>query len=391
MKILILHHHFNLPATGGALRSYYLAQALVSRGVEVTVVTRHNEPTWQDTTIEGIHIQYFPIAYRNEFRFYRRIRSFLQYVFAIARHSRRWKGHDRCYAISTPLTIGVAALWLKWTHGIPYYFEVGDLWPDAPIQLGYIKNPILRWALFRFERWVYNQSLGIVVLSPDQLAIVRQRAKPDKRVALVPNMADTDFFQPEEKDPVLEARFGTAGKFVISYVGAIGRANGLDFFLQCAKACEEASMDVKFILCGEGAELPRLRQAATNIQLGNLNIIPFQNRDGVREVLNVTDACMICYLDVPVLSTGAPNKYFDALAAGKMIITNFGGWIGKEIEETGCGFSVADRDKASLPSELKTHMGKKVRANQQAARRLAEVTYSRTRLGTAFFDWITRT
>ena len=34
MKVLILHQHFNTPEKGGAIRSYYLAKALVDRGID---------------------------------------------------------------------------------------------------------------------------------------------------------------------------------------------------------------------------------------------------------------------------------------------------------------------------------------------------------------------
>ena len=59
-------------------------------------------------------------------------------------------------------------------------------------------------------------------------------------------------------------------------------------------------------------------------QLKNFSILPFQNREGVKEVMNVTDATFICYKPVPILETGSPNKYFDGLAAGKLILINFG-------------------------------------------------------------------
>jgi hypothetical protein len=56
--------------------------------------------------------------------------------------------------------------------------------------------------------------------------------------------------------------------------------------------------------------------------------------------MNITDASFIFYKPVPVLETGSPNKFFDGLAAGKLIIINFGGWIKTEIEENKCGVYV---------------------------------------------------
>ena len=56
--------------------------------------------------------------------------------------------------------------------------------------------------------------------------------------------------------------------------------------------------------------------------------------------MNVTDATFICYKPVPILETGSPNKYFDGLARGKLILVNFGGWIKEEIEAKRCGVTL---------------------------------------------------
>ena len=51
----------------------------------------------------------------------------------VSKKTRTIKDVDICYATSTPLTIGLSALKIKKELGIPYYFEVRDLWPEAPV------------------------------------------------------------------------------------------------------------------------------------------------------------------------------------------------------------------------------------------------------------------
>src|SRR5690606_11744015 len=135
-----------------------------------------------------------------------------------------------------------------------------------------------------------------------------------------------DFYKPEEKNPALEKKFGVAGKFVLSYIGTFGLANGLEHMLACAQAVSATSR-YHFILCGDGARRNALLQEAERLKPSNVSFIPVQDRAGVKDVLNVTDAAFISYQPLPVLETGSPNKYFDALAAGKMIVVNFKGWI----------------------------------------------------------------
>jgi hypothetical protein len=137
VQIVILHQHFNTPVSGGAIRSYYLAKALLDAGNEVTVITAH-KGAYTCSVVEGIKVHFLPVPYDNRFGFSARSWSFLVFVFGIIRRPRLFKEASYCYAISVPLTIGLAALWIKRFYKTPFLFEVGDLWPDAPVQLGFI-------------------------------------------------------------------------------------------------------------------------------------------------------------------------------------------------------------------------------------------------------------
>jgi glycosyltransferase involved in cell wall biosynthesis len=385
VNVLILHHHFNLPQRGGALRSYYLAKALVDRGIKTTVITTHNQPAYRAETVDGIHVHYLPIAYNNRFGFYARSRSFLKYVFQSVRLAASLGPFDICYTISVPLTTGLAALWLRSRHKLRYIFEVGDLWPEAPIQLGVIKNSLFKKMLYRLEKLSYKRAEFVVALSPAIQASIAH-AVPGKRIELIPNMADTDFFVPEARALHLVEKYDVGGKFVVSYIGALGFANGLDQMLECARAAQKAELPIQFFLCGEGAMKESLQQGILRLGLQNIRILPFQNRDGVREVLNVTDAVFICYRPVPVLETGSPNKYFDGLAAGKLAIVNFGGWIREEIEREQCGVHIDARNPSGFTRVISPFLqdARLLSAYQRNARLLAERKYSRHILGEKF-------
>ncbi|MBL0741603.1 glycosyltransferase family 4 protein [Chryseolinea lacunae] len=385
MKVLILHQHFNTPQSGGALRSYYLAKALVVAGHTPVVITAHNEKAYVKRGVEGIEVHYLPIAYDNRFGFGKRSMAFLRYVRAAVSLAAKLEGIGVCYAISVPLTVGLAARLLKTRYAIPYIFEVGDLWPDAPIQMGFVKNYFFKQFLYDLEKSTYRGAQSVVALSPMiQEAIVKKT--PGTPVHLVPNMADTEFYQPSVKDPALEAKFGVAGKFVVSYIGAVGLANGLDYFMDCARASQKASLPVHFVVCGDGAVLENLKTVAKQLGLANFSFIPFQNREGVKEVMNVTDASFVCYKPLPILETGSPNKYFDGLAAGKLMVVNFGGWIREEIEQNQCGVYVDRQHPEDFVTKIRPFLDdvERLKKSQQASRLLAERKYSRAILGEKF-------
>lgn len=385
VRILILHQFFNTPQRGGSLRSYYLAKALLNAGHTVAVITTHNQPGERVEETDGIEVHYLPVAYNNRYGFFKRIFSFLKFVLRIVNKAAQFRQADVCYAISAPLTTGLAAIWIKKKYSIPYYFEVGDLWPEAPVQLGIVRNFFLKKILYRLEASIYRRAVGVVALSSAIRQNIIQRF-PSLTVYVVPNMADTGFFKPQPKNPELERKFGVEGKFVISYIGTLGLANGLNYMLDCAGAAMQKNLPIQFVLCGDGAKRDALIKSAAERNLGNVTFIPHQNREGVRQVLNVTDAVLVCYQQLPVLETGSPNKYFDGLAAGRLIIVNTGGWMKEEVENEKCGIAVNPSDAADLIRKVTPCMvdPNLLLAYQQNARKLAEARYSRQILGEVF-------
>jgi glycosyltransferase involved in cell wall biosynthesis len=385
VNVLILHQHFNTPYSGGPIRSYYLATALIKSGIQVRVITGSNEKSYRKEIVDGIEVHYLPVEYENRFGFYKRSISFLKFVNGAVKRSKNFKDVDICYAMSVPLTIGIAAMRIKARNKIPFIFEVGDLWPDAPVELGFIRNPILKAVLYALEKKIYRSAKNIVALSPAIKNAINATV-PEKTIHLIPNMSDTEFFRPELKDPALVSRFGVENKFVIAYIGAIGIANGLEYLLESAQACQDAKLAVQFIICGDGGERSRVAAQIKNMGLKNVLLEGFKDRDGVKEIMNITDAVFISYRPARILETGSPNKYFDGLAAGKMIIVNFGGWIKDEVENEKIGFYANPLTRTDLAKKLKPVLSSAelLKGYQIAARSLAERKYSRKLLSEKF-------
>jgi hypothetical protein len=99
---------------------------------------------------------------------------------------------------------------------------------------------------------------------------------------------------------------------------------------------------------GEGSSLLEVKNYVAKNQLKNVFFIPYGTKEDVRDVMNVTDACYVSFLHKPVLRTNSPNKFFDAIASGKLIITNIQGWIRGLVEKRHIGF-FADSD---FPAEF---------------------------------------
>ncbi len=379
MKILYIHQYFRTPEEGGAIRSYYLAKGLVEHGIEVELITAHNKPKALTKTIEGIKVHYLPVFYDNEQGFLRRIYAFFKFMYLVRRKAAEMKNVDICYATSTPLTIGLSAIKIKQAQNIPYFFEVRDLWPEAPFQMGVIKNRYLKKYLKHLEKRVYSNASQIVALSPGIKEQIENEG-PNKKVTVIPNMSDVDFFLPEVKSPEKEALFNVEGKFVVSYFGTIGLANHLEYLLAVANESLKANLPIQFLIIGSGGQLTRLKYLVKHFNLDNVRFLPFQNKFNLRRVLNITDAAYVSFARQPILETNSPNKFFDALASGKLIITNTKGWVKDIVENEHCGFYYDPDKPKEFVSSIKPFIESSVqlKKSQQKARIVAETQFAKS-------------
>jgi glycosyltransferase involved in cell wall biosynthesis len=253
------------------------------------------------------------------------------------------------YITSTPLTTGIIGRWAKKKLALPYFFEVRDLWPEAPIQMGVIRNWVVKKFLYRLEYQIYQDAFHIVALSPGIGESV-ERTFPGRPVTIIPNFSDIDFFDPSlvfEK-----SRIDSIGSdhITITYAGAIGPVNGLGAFLDLAKKVKDKGLSWKFVLMGKGAEVPGILREKQRMGLDNLFLRPFGNKYEVRDLLAISDFIYLSFLPHPVLTTSSPNKFFDAIAMGKPIILNFKGWIHEQVVQSDIGI-YHEEGKADLVIE----------------------------------------
>ncbi len=381
VRILYLHQYFQTPEQGGALRSFYLSQALVKAGHEVELITAYNGKSYKTETIEGVTVHYLPVAYANEFGFFARVLAFLKFSYQSTRLAFRLKNIDICFATSTPLTVGIPALLLKKWRGLPYYFEVRDLWPEAPIQLGYIRNNVLKTVLIWAEKLLYRNASKIIALSPGMVQGIKKYQLPVP-VYLIPNIADCQFYEPTNY-----YRETPEAPFLISYIGTLGRANRLAFLLEAAAACLQKGLkQVKIVIAGNGAEESYLKQLAAEKELTNVEFSGHLNRQEVQQLLQKSDATYTSFDQLPVLETNSPNKFFDGLAAGKLSIVNTKGWLKELVENYVCGFYADPLQPETFAEQLQAFLNdpEKLRLYQENARELAETEFSRELLSRKF-------
>lgn len=356
MKILYLHQYFKTPQESGGTRSYWIAQNLLKENYKVVVISAKNNldtPVLRQE-IDGISVIYLNVEYSNDMGIFKRLKAFVSFMFRSTRYAFKEKNVSLVFATSTPLTIGLPALILKWFKGTPYVFEVRDLWPEVPIQLGALKNKILIKLAILFEKTIYKNAKHIIALSPGMMKGVVKLIGKEEKVSMVPNMAKVDKFFPRDVSLEKKERLGLGvDKFNIVHFGAMGIANGLDYIIDAAIISQEKGFnDVNFVFLGEGSQEPILKRKVEANQLKNVIFLGAKPMNEVSEIVNASDISMVSFADIDILKTNSPNKLFDSLSAGKPIIVNSSGWTKEMVESNKCGFYVNPQDPNDLIEKI---------------------------------------
>ena len=346
MRIIYLHQYFFTRTMIGVAgnRSYEFARRLVAMGHEVHMITSHtharegDSPEWFETVEDGIRVHWLPVPYSNKMDFKKRLYAFQRFAIGAARRAASIDG-DVVFATSGPLTIAIPGIYASWARRIPMVFEVRDLWPEGAIQLGVLTNPVAKWLARQLEKWAYRRAAHVVALSPGMRDGVVATGTPSAKVSVIPNAADLDLFHPLVDGTAQRRELAFEGKFSLAYVGTMGVANGLNFVLDAAAELKRRQVDdIVLILHGDGMQRAALEERALRDGLDNVKFSGPTPKHQVAELVAAVDVCMTIFKNVPVLQTCSPNKLFDALAAGKPILTNMPGWLA----------DIAEKDKTGV-------------------------------------------
>jgi glycosyltransferase involved in cell wall biosynthesis len=392
MRILYFHQYFATRRRSTATRSYELARRLVERGHQVTIVSRDTRSLEHDRseaphasliareTVDGIDVVFISMPYSNYFGTAARVASFAGFTAAASIAGLVLPKPDVVFASSTPLTIGIPGLLVSRLKGVPFVFEIRDLWPAVPVALGALRGRPLIALAERLERLLYDEAKRVVVLSEGSGGALVEMGVPADKLVFVPNASDLDLFRPEVREPGFRARHRLEGKLVALYTGAMGRANGLDQLLDAAAVLKREGIEnVAFVAVGDGAAKPRLLQRVADEGLDNVQFLPPVAKTALAGIVGAADVTLTLFAPYPVLETNSPNKLFDSLAAGRPVIVNLDGWLRRIVEEAGAGVYVPAGDGEALATTLAALSGEPaVVATMGAnARALAEREFDR--------------
>jgi glycosyltransferase involved in cell wall biosynthesis len=340
------------------------------------------EKEWRLTQEAGINVHWFPVPYSNKMSFGARIKAFFAFAWASAHKAAVIKG-DVVFATSTPLTIIFPAVYAARKQKIPLVFEVRDLWPELPIAVGAIKNPIAIGLARWMEKWAYKNSKHVVALSPGMKEGVVRCGYPEQRVTVIPNSCDLDVFGVDvSAGDVFRRAHGWLGeRKLIVYIGTLGLINGVSYFVHLAKETALIDPEVRFLVVGQGAEFKKVQDLANELGLLDKNFFMLTSiaKKDVPAILSAADVATSFFVNLREMWHNSANKFFDALAAGKPIAINYGGWQAEIIQQNNNGIVLHPVDTKCSAIDLVTFLNNKelVKRAGERSRQIATTEFNR--------------
>ncbi len=382
MNILLINHYAGSLRHGMEYRPYYLAREWVRLGHRVRIVAssqshiRANAPEMDgaarfDETIDGIDYTWYatPAYAGNGVGRVRNMASFIGALYADARRLVHSVDPDVVIASSTyPLDIWPAHRIARMAHA-RLLFEVHDLWPLSPIELG--KMP--RWHPFIMllqaaENYACRHADAVVSILPKVREHFEAHGMARHKLHVVPNGAD-----PAEwlaQGPGLDGDIGTQlarlrrrGKFIIGYAGTHGLANALDTLLAASQLVQDER--AVFVLVGGGPEKAHLQRLASLLGLPNVHFFDPVPKTQVPALLRWFDLAYIGWQRQSLYRFGiSPNKLIDYMMAARPVLHSVE--AGNDpVADAGCGLTVAPQDPVAVAKGIRALM------EMPAAQRLA--------------------
>lgn len=400
MKILYLHQHFSTPKGSTGIRSYQMARKILQQGHEVTMIcgsygggetglTKPLSRGMRRGVVDDINVVEFDLAYSNSANFFVRSLLFVRFMLRSI-----WlvltEDYDIAFATTTPLTVGVPGIVARWVRQKPFVFEVRDLWPELPKAMGVIRNPVILGALSALESASYKSATRLIGLSPGIVEGITRKGISVDRIQLIPNGCDLDIFASSAAPWRPE---GVASNDLLAiFAGTHGIANGLDSVLDAAAVLKDRGRsDIKILLVGQGKNKPALQRRASAQGLDNVLFHDPVDKKQLSGLMAGADLGLQILANVSAFYYGtSPNKFFDYIAAGLPVLTNYPGWVADLISANQCGYTVlpeapyffADALEAAAANRL---LLKTMGVNAQL---LAARQFDRDDLANQWFDWV---
>lgn len=360
-RLLWVNHFAVTPDMGGGTRHAELSRELVGLGWRVTLAASdfhlHRREYMRRSgagvrasivePVDGVDWRWLHASpYSANDR--RRIANWVSFGRSLLRENLVDERPDVVIGSSPHLIAALAAERIARRLGVPFVFEVRDLWPEM-LQLASPRRGPGYWGMWAIARFLYRAADRVIVLARGTGDYLVARGLPAERVLFVPNGVDASAFARATLDEGRDPR-----TLRLVYAGAHGPANGLHALLDAAARLRDDPR-VSFLLVGDGPSKPALREQAARDGLSNVEFREPVSKTEVPALLANCDAGLMVLRDLPLFSFGvSPNKLFDYWGAALPVVCNVPGEVAGMIARSGGGVQATDTTGTALAEAIRS-------------------------------------
>ena len=338
MKIWLINHYAVPPQYYPLARPSLFAKNLIKMGHEVTIIaasTVHNsdknlingKERIKKDIVDGVPYIYIKCS-NYQGNGYKRVINILEYARKLPGVCKTLDKPDAIVATSFDPISCYQGIKIANKYGIIGVAEIADLWPETLVKYSGVspRNPIV-FFLRRLEKKIYLKANSIVFTAAGEYNYIIeqgwQKEIPKDKVFYINNGIDLELFDYNKENYITsDTELDDDQLFNVVYTGSIRRVYNLAGVLDVAK--EVSDPKVRFLIWGDGDELPVLKQRVLDEGISN---VIFKGRVEKKYIPYITSKANLNYAHnsaSPLFKYGLSfNKIFDYLAAGKPILCDF--------------------------------------------------------------------
>lgn len=240
---------------------------------------------------------------------------------------------DAVLSLSSPACLAVTGGFIAGMLGARHFHWAMDLYPEAGVRLGELREGAITRLLTRLMRGAYRKAKRVVVLDEDMRDHLRRAYGVDSAI-LEP-------FPPEVTWPAPVRTPGEPRRWL--YSGNLGRAHEIDVLLQAQRRLEQSGAEAELVLQGQGAQFGASQERARELGLRRVQWRPPAPAERLGESLLQADVLVVTRKPA-MKGLLLPSKLMLAELSGRPIlwIGDTDGFTASRLKKSGHGVFASD-------------------------------------------------
>jgi glycosyltransferase involved in cell wall biosynthesis len=322
VRVLLLNQVFHPDPQATSQYLSRLAEELVKRGHEVTVLTGrrdYDDPgrqypareTWRGVRI----VRVWNTGLGNGAR-WRRAADFFTFILSTSLRGLFLRRADLVVALTSPPLISVLGAVLARLWRARFVYWVMDLNPDEAVAVGWLKpEGGMTQILEAVSRWTLRQARRVIVLDSYMRDRLLGKGVAGEKIEVVPLWQQGEAVFDAGKREQFRREHGLENKYVVMYAGNHTPCHPLDTLIEAARLLDDPGVHFAFV--GFGVEWGKLRARARAERWKNVSILGFQPL--ATGLLSAADL-QVVVMGEPFVGIIHPCKVYNFLAAQRPFI-----------------------------------------------------------------------